>query len=158
MPVLHGYRGAVMAAPADEQELGEHQVPAGDLATRLAEIAESAATEGVDQDEFYGLVAHLVAEYTAARIGAATKAALADRKRRGARLGRPVSPATASVAAEAVTLRRQGATLEDIADVLNASGRRTASGKPWSVSTVRNALRSAELDAEADAHRPTMER
>ena len=147
-----------MAAPADAREGGDHQLPTGDLATRLAEIAEYAAAEGVGQDEFYALVAHLVAEYTAARIGAATRVALADRKRRGVRLGRPVSAATAAVAAEAVTLRRQGGTLKDVAEVLNSAGHTTATGKPWSVSTVRNALRSAELDAEAEAHRPTTDR
>ena len=106
-------------------------------------------------------VKHAVAEYTLLKISDQTRKALAERKRQGMRLGRPTSAATQAAIPVAVPLREQGATLQDIADLLNDDGYRTARGKPFTTSTVRNVLRTHELDESArrrrHEHRPTGE-
>src|SRR5262249_52750378 len=95
------------------------------------------------------------AELERALIAQRTRDALAAKRAKGARLGRPRSmdPATS---ARIQSLRDGGATLTAIADELNAEGVPTArGGRCWYPATVRTALRSAALDAEAAALRET---
>lgn len=76
-------------------------------------------------------------------IGERTKAALAEKRAQGIRLGRPPTlPAEtrARIAAE----RSSGKTLAAVADSLNAEGVATAhGGAKWWPATVRAVLRSA---------------
>ena len=102
-------------------------------------------------------------------ISERTRAALAQRKAHGARLGNPRNAQEAAAfgrsvqAAEADQfaadimpilegIRRSGATtLSAIADALNARGIRTARGGHWHVSTVQNVLARARAP-ENTAH------
>ena len=89
------------------------------------------------------------AQYERRLIGQRTKAALAQRKRQGVRLGRPRSLHD-SVVARIVDARQAGHTLRSIADALNADEVPTArNGRCWYPSTVAAVLRSAELDLES---------
>lgn len=80
-----------------------------------------------------------------------TKDALAAKKAAGHRLGRP-STLPASTLDRCVGLRAQGLSLPAIAAALEADGVRTATGGTrWYASTVRSALETARLNAEAAA-------
>lgn len=80
-------------------------------------------------------------------ISERTTAGLAEAARRGVRLGRPPSLPDA-VVERVVTERRQGASLQAIADRLTADGVAGAQGgRRWYPSTVRAALQSAERRA-----------
>jgi DNA invertase Pin-like site-specific DNA recombinase len=84
-------------------------------------------------------------------IAERTRAALAEKKRAGARLGRPRS-LLPEVEARVRALHDGGAGLTEIARVLNADGVATArGGQRWYPSTVAAILRSAALDHEARA-------
>jgi DNA invertase Pin-like site-specific DNA recombinase len=85
------------------------------------------------------LVANLmaaVAHWERRAIGDRTRAALAAKKAQGVRLGRPklVAP---EVEARIVAARQAGATLQSIADDLNAEGITTPTGRGWSAALVR---------------------
>lgn len=89
-----------------------------------------------------------VAQWERRIIGQRTAAALAQKKAAGARLGAPavLDPA---VRARIVAAWLAGATLTAIAADLNAAGVPTArGGARWYASTIRAALRSAELDGD----------
>lgn len=108
---------------------------------------------GVDTTTPAGeLVANMmaaVAQWERRVIGERTAAALAQKKAAGARLGRPrnLDPA---IGERIMRERADGQTLRAIADGLNTDGVPTArGGARWYPSTVRAALRSAELDAAA---------
>lgn len=98
------------------------------------------------------LMAHVMSafsEYERRLIGARTSAALQQLKSQGVRLGRPVGMAS-DVRARIVAERAQGKTLAAIAAGLNSEGVPTArGGAKWYASTVKAALASAELDAQA---------
>lgn len=96
------------------------------------------------------LVAHVMAsfaQYERRIIGARTSAAMQQLKAQGVRLGRPrVMPS--EVTERIVRERQDGRTLAAIAEALNADSVPTArGGARWYASTVKAALRSAELDA-----------
>ena len=94
-----------------------------------------------------GLLANVtasVAEWERKIIGARTREALAARKAAGVRLGRPRLLAP-DVAERIRSERAQGATLQAIADSLNADGITTPTGRQWSPALVRKvALQPAE--------------
>jgi DNA invertase Pin-like site-specific DNA recombinase len=103
---------------------------------------------GVDTTTPSGkLVAHLmasVAEWERDVIGQRTKDALAARRAKGVKLGRPrrVSP---EVVARMGAARRSGSSYAAIADGLNAAGAPTAQGGTrWYASTVRAVLATVE--------------
>lgn len=83
------------------------------------------------------------AEYERVQIGERTKAALAAKRRRGERLGRP-RVAHAGVVRRIVMDRNAGQTYERIARALSAEGILTPLGKQnWQASTVRRIYASA---------------
>lgn len=89
------------------------------------------------------------AEFERQLIGERTRDALRQKKAQGIRLGRPkvIDPVTT---ARILARRHAGATLAAIAEELNAGGVPTArGGARWYASTIRAAIRSAILDAEA---------
>lgn len=88
------------------------------------------------------------AEYERALISHRTKAALAQLKRRGVRLGRPRQTEDA-VLDRIASDRSSGMSLRQIADGLTRDGVATTRGGKWHASTVSAALRSLELDREA---------
>jgi hypothetical protein len=83
------------------------------------------------------------------------RVALAARKRKGIRLGRP-SRISLQVLAKAADLRARGFTLQAIANELNAVGAMTASGRVgcWGTSSVQSALVTERLNREANARLP----
>jgi DNA invertase Pin-like site-specific DNA recombinase len=98
-------------------------------------------------------VAGVFAQLERRMIGLRTKEALAAKKARGARLGRPrvLDPA---VQALVVDLRATGLSLRAIGAALIERGYRPpGGGVEWQASTVAGILRSAHLDAEAAANR-----
>lgn len=91
-----------------------------------------------------------VAEWERNVIAERTRAALAEKKRRGARLGRPVEQ-SAEAQARVRELRDAGESLASTARTMNAEGIATARGGRWHASTVRSLERTFALDAEAAA-------
>lgn len=93
------------------------------------------------------------AEYERNLIGERTKAALAAKKARGERLGRPQTLPDA-VVRRVMDERAGGRTLQAIADGLKADGIPTAQGGTWAPSNVRAVLKSqraADLAKGVDA-------
>jgi Resolvase, N terminal domain len=89
------------------------------------------------------------AEFERRQIGERTRVALAAKKARGARLGRPRRTPD-DVLERVVRERDSGRTWRAIAEALNAEMiPTTRSGAEWRVSTVQAAYRSHVLDAEA---------
>jgi DNA invertase Pin-like site-specific DNA recombinase len=129
---------------------------AGLMAARVPFIV---AELGADADPFMLHLYAALAEKERRLISERTRAALASRKRQGARLGNPSNVADA--AAKGRQVSQQGAeafarsmlptiqaiqssgttSLRGIASALNARGIRTARGGTWQVSNVRNVLR-----------------
>jgi DNA invertase Pin-like site-specific DNA recombinase len=92
-----------------------------------------------------------VAQYERDIIAMRTSDAMAQAKRRGRRLGRPVT-LPQPVRERVMTDRATGLSLRAIADRLNVEQVPTAQGGArWYASTVANVLRSQELDAQAAA-------
>ena len=124
---------------------------------------------GADADPFMLHLYAALAEKERRLIAERTRAALAQRRAQGARLGNPRNAAQAAelgrnvqaaeadqFAADALPIvegiRRSGATtLSATADALNARGIRTARGGRWHVSTVQNVLARARAP-ENTAH------
>jgi DNA invertase Pin-like site-specific DNA recombinase len=116
----------------------------------MARIIETAEREGwhlvaldlgLDMTTAIGrMVAHMVAavsQYYVDVLSENTRAALAAKKARGARLGRPsrVEPATVERIAE---LRAEGLTWRAVAEVMSEEGWRTGYGAPsWAPATCR---------------------
>lgn len=113
----------------------------------------------VDMPEANRLTLHIlaaVAEHEREMISQRTRAALAAAKARGRRLGNPRAALAAPIAHQAnrdqadafarplrpllQSMRSQGLTLAAIAAELNQRGIRTARGKQWQATTVRNLL------------------
>jgi DNA invertase Pin-like site-specific DNA recombinase len=86
--------------------------------------------------ELIASVMAAVAQWERRAIADRTRAALAARKAAGVRLGRP-RQLDQTVAARIRELRRVGATLQAIADLLNAERITTAKGHSWSAASVR---------------------
>ena len=80
------------------------------------------------------------------RISRRTREGLAVVKRSGKRLGRPVVNPT-EAGERAVQLRRQGLTIQQVTDTINAEGHRTAKGGEFAVSTVYETIRRLDPDA-----------
>lgn len=91
-----------------------------------------------------------VAELERDLISQRTRDALAAKKARGARLGRPVvrDPAERARVSE---LRADGHSVAAVAGLLNAEGRRQGNGAPWTKSAVQKVLRSLAHDEHATA-------
>ena len=84
-----------------------------------------------------------VAQWERRAIGQRTKDALAVKKAEGVRLGRPPS-LPGEIRRRIVEMRRQGMTLQAIADQLNSQGVPTAQGgERWYAATVRKVVASA---------------
>ncbi|MEZ0051942.1 DNA invertase Pin-like site-specific DNA recombinase [Mycobacterium sp. MAA66] len=120
-----------------------------------ADIVERANTQGwslfvldlgVDLTASGRLIAQVMssfAEYERAQISERTKAALAAKRNRGERLGRP-RVAQPGVACRIVMERNTGQTYERIAQALTAEGILSPLGRPtWQASTVRRIYMSA---------------
>lgn len=86
-------------------------------------------------------------------IAQRTRDALAVKKAAGVRLGRPVSQATRNAAQRIAVLAGQGMSQREIAELLTVEQypRATKTAGPWTARAVGLALRSAQLDEEADA-------
>ena len=89
-----------------------------------------------------------IARFERDQIAQRTRQALAQLKRGGARLGRPVEQ---SVEARALAQqwRDEGMSYQAIADRLTEGGLTTARGGKWHASTARRLVVSAELDRQA---------
>jgi DNA invertase Pin-like site-specific DNA recombinase len=94
-----------------------------------------------------------VAELERALIAERTRNALAAKKARGARLGRPVT-LPAEVRSLVAKLRREGLSLAAIADRLNIDGHRNGTGGEFTRSAVQKIVTSLALDADAEALAP----
>jgi DNA invertase Pin-like site-specific DNA recombinase len=91
------------------------------------------------------------AEYERAQIGERTKAALAAKKRRGERIGRP-RLAQPGIVRRIVMERNAGQSYERIARALSAEGILSPAGRPgWQSSTVRRIYQSATATTEMEA-------
>lgn len=91
------------------------------------------------------------AEYERAQISERTKAALAAKKRRGERIGRP-RLAQPGIVLRIVMDRNAGQTYERIARTLSAEGILSPSGKPsWQASTVRRIYQSVTATTGMEA-------
>ena len=87
-----------------------------------------------------------LAEWERNVIAERTRAALAEKKRKGERLGRPVEVARAT--GERIReLRASGATLQAIADRLNGAGILTPRGAGWKRAGIARVLRSLDVEA-----------
>lgn len=75
-----------------------------------------------------------IAEMELERIRERTRDGLAAAKAKGIKLGRPALNVT--LEADAAKLRRQGLTLQDIADTFNAQGHRTGTGTEYKPTTI----------------------
>jgi DNA invertase Pin-like site-specific DNA recombinase len=91
-----------------------------------------------------------VAELERALIAERTRNALAAKKARGARLGRPttLSPLIRTRVAE---LRHDGVSLAEVAARLNGEGHRNGAGAKFTRSAIQKIVTSLALDDEADA-------
>ena len=90
------------------------------------------------------------AQYERRLIGQRTKAALAQRKQQGVRLGRPVE-IDQDVRLRIAREFHDGSSLSEIARTLTREGVPTArGGKEWYASTVRGVVRSLALDREVE--------
>lgn len=96
-----------------------------------------------------------VAQWERAVIRQRTKDAMAAKKAKGARLGRPTA-LSASVLNRVIEEREAGRSLRAIAARLNADGvpNPTGSVSGWSAPTVARAEQTARLDAEAAKRKP----
>jgi DNA invertase Pin-like site-specific DNA recombinase len=127
----------------------------------IANLMDSGAEfVAVDMPTANRLTVHIlaaVAEHEREMISQRTKAALAQAKTRGTKLGNP-QPLAALAYAKAATAhlkpapevlrliadhRAQGLTFRAIASTLNALALHTPRGKPWYASSVRNMLNAA---------------
>ena len=89
-----------------------------------------------------------VAEWERRVIGERTKAALAVKKAKGARLGRPITTPQA-IRHQVAELHSDGLSLAKIADQLNIDGHRTSAGTEWTKAGVQRLVRGLQLDAAA---------
>jgi DNA invertase Pin-like site-specific DNA recombinase len=119
------------------------------MAKRVAFIV---AELGNDVDPFLLHLYAALAQKERALISARTKAALAEAKRRGVKLGNPGLPAINRAQADAraaalrpVLVELAGRPLRAIAAELDRRGIATWSGKPWSATAVKNAFDRLEL-------------
>ena len=104
---------------------------------------------GVDTSTAAGeMVAHVMASFAQFErrlISERTALALQAAKRRGQRLGRPITLAE-KVRRRIARERARGRTLQTIADALNRDGIPTARGNQWGTSNVQKVLLSVQLD------------
>lgn len=100
--------------------------------------------------ELMANISSSVAQWERRIIAARTRDALAARKARGQRLGRPVSLCD-ETRHRIATRTAEGASLRTVAGELNADEVPTARGGTWHASTVHHVLASLALDAEAEA-------
>lgn len=77
---------------------------------------------------------------------ARTKGAMAAKRARGERIGRPLE-CSAADRRTITALRSEGLSLQRIADRLNAAGSRRKSGAPWAAKSVQRVLNSPNGDA-----------
>jgi DNA invertase Pin-like site-specific DNA recombinase len=140
-------RCSIVVAKLDRLSRDVHFI-SGLMARRVPFVV---AELGNDVDPFLLHLYAALAQKERALISARTKAALAQAKARGVRLGNPDLPARnrRAAAERAETLRPvfaelSGRSLRAIAAELNARGLTTARGKPWSSPTVLRVQRRLE--------------
>ena len=152
------HRGSVLVAKLDRLSRDVHFI-AGLMAQRVSFLV---AELGADVDPFMLHIYAALAEKERHMISERTRAALAARKRQGARLGNPTNLAEAGRAGTARTaegarrfaenvapvireIRASGvASLRGIAAVLNTRGVRTARGGRWAATQVGAVLARTE--------------
>ena len=155
------HRGQVLVAKLDRLSRDVHFI-AGLMAQRVAFVV---AELGADVDPFMLHIYAALAEKERRMISERTRAALAARKRQGARLGNPTNRAEAGRAGAAATaegarrfaenvalviqqIRASGvASLRGVAIVLNTRGVRTARGGRWAATQVGAVLARAAAAA-----------
>lgn len=158
-----GFRKAV--ALLDDAEAGSLLVRRQDRVSRrlrhFLEVLDYAAQQGwtlcttdgrIDTSSAAGNlqtnVMASVAQYERDVISERTREALAAKRERGQRLGRP-SQLTPQLCERVLTLRQEGWTYQSIAALLNSEGLPTARGGTWGVSSIQSALATAKLNARA---------
>jgi DNA invertase Pin-like site-specific DNA recombinase len=148
----HRRRCSIVVAKLDRLSRDVHFI-SGLMARRVPFVV---AELGNDVDPFLLHLYAALAQKERALISARTKAALAQAKARGVRLGNPDLPAVnrAQAMERAEALRPiftelSGRSLRAIAAELNARGLKTSRGKPWSSPTVLRVQRRLERRGRA---------
>jgi DNA invertase Pin-like site-specific DNA recombinase len=148
----HRRRCSIVVAKLDRLSRDVHFI-SGLMARRVPFVV---AELGNDVDPFLLHLYAALAQKERALISARTKAALAQAKARGVRLGNPDLPAVnrAQAMERAEALRPifnelRGRSLRAIAAELNARGLKTSRGKPWSSPTVLRVQRRLERRGRA---------
>jgi DNA invertase Pin-like site-specific DNA recombinase len=148
--VEDGEAGALVVARLDRCSRDSHDFTG--LLKRAARQGWSfvALDLGVDTSTPVGrMVAEMmmsVAQWERARISERTREALAAKKARGERLGRPVSPGSEPVRARLRELLHQRLPLAAVAATMNAEGFTTPTGLAWTWRHVQKTRDSLMLD------------
>lgn len=106
-------------------------------------LLDSCSLQGRIMAMVLGVVAEIEREFIRSR----TREALAAKKARGQRVGRPVETAEGT-RRRIAELRATGITLAEVAAALNGDGVTTAKGRPWSAQNVARVIESLKLDAQ----------
>jgi DNA invertase Pin-like site-specific DNA recombinase len=99
------------------------------------------------QGRIMGMVLGVVAEIEREFIRSRTREAMAAKRSRGERVGRPIDTPV-PVRRRLAKLRASGLTLQAVAETLNGEGVTTAQGRRWSAGNVDRVIRSLRLEAE----------
>lgn len=111
-------------------------------------IIDLGVDTGTASGELVANVMASIAQWERKVIGERTKAALAQKKARGVRLGGPITLPD-DVRQRISHERMCGSKYREIVEGLNADGVPTVKGGPWRISTVADVCKSVHLDVEA---------